>query len=695
MIPTRRFTQPLKTYVPVILISLAIGIASFIFTHCDIKLGKISLTLKNLYENYERSILVQRFKYRLKRVPCKDPINPAVAILAVDKETLEKEKLPTSFWFKNFVPVMKMLLENGVKVIGLDYIGDNSINEYLKMILDYQSIERIKKDLEKRLGSELFKKKEMDLWSDSLWEKLSLSHTDKELALLVLSKKVVLPARLNKDGKLLKSNIFLFPIAGWENTGIANLGTFDDEVVFYQRLFYRHYAEEPCFIAGFIGGTGGICRAEPDITKSFVTLLLEKYTGQIMSSDKTGGFRLGSEKIVVDDDQRLWINYHRPLDQQKDSHLLFSYNDVLERARRDDREYFKNNFSGKIVIIGTTALRTDSYRTPVVETKWMPGPEIHGQAISTVLNKDFLAIPGSTVKAAAIIVLCLMAGIITFHFRPGPALLCTTLLIGLYLAATHFLFMQRSIWLETLPVIFMVPVLVAAYLFKYVTEERERQTTRSLFGRYVSKNVMEAIMSNPRNVALGGTMRKVTILFSDINNFTPTSEKLSPEELMRYLNNYFNEMNAIIMNYNGTIKQFVGDEIMVLYGAPIEQEDQALLAVQTALDMVERLNELKAQDPSGKSGFYEVKIGIHTGQVVAGNVGSLDRTEYAAVGDNVNLTSRIEGLNKKLGTTILISEETYQEVQGELENAEFTAFDPQEVKGKEKPIQVYEVKRKR
>jgi class 3 adenylate cyclase len=698
MTPRKRSSQALLTYLQVLSLSIAIGLLSFFLTHIEISRRADALSLKKLYDSYERSILYRRFKDRLSRVSYKDPINPAIALIAVDEETLDAERLPVAFWSKNYVPVVRMLIDNGVKVIGFDFIEDYTIDESLRMIIDRQSLDRLKRSLEKSLGQGTFDEKNLGTWIEKIPENLPIYSADEELMGLCATKKIVLPAMLiKKNEKLLRSNPDLVLAAGWENLGIANLGSFEDEVILFERLAYRYCQDKSYEILKFTGGiAGGLWeeKSHPRELNAFATVLLQKLTGTAMRKAPDGIIKLGSQKIVVDDDEKLWINYRRPIDPRKDSHFYYSFKDVLNRAREHDKDYFRKNFADRMVLIGKTAFRIDRYKTPVVEKSWMSGSEIHAQLMSCVLDNDFLIIPDAKIKGAIIIMLCLLGGIITYYFKPWMAFLSIIAIVVLYLGAVDFLFIRHSILLETLSLLFVIPVIGSTYFYKFITEEKERQRTRNLFGRYVSKNVMESIMSNPGNLALGGTRRKVTILFSDINNFTPTSEKLSPEELMRYLNDYFDEMNAIIMKYNGTIKQFVGDEIMVIYGAPLEQEDQALLAVQTALDMVDRLREMRQRDATGNSGFYEVKIGIHTGEVVAGNVGSLERTEYAAVGDNVNLTSRIEGLNKRLHTTILISEETYQEVRGRLDNAEFISFEPQEVKGKEKPIQVYEVKRK-
>ena len=214
----------------------------------------------------------------------------------------------------------------------------------------------------------------------------------------------------------------------------------------------------------------------------------------------------------------------------------------------------------------------------------------------------------------------------------------------------------------------------------------------ALFGRYVSGQVMEALMASPELPELGGQATRVTVLFSDINGFSTAAEQHTPEEILRMLNRYFEEMTSVIFRHRGTVKQFVGDEILAFFGAPREHPAPEEAAVLTALEMQERLDELRASDPTGKAGFYSCKIGVHTGEVIVGNVGSADRAEYAAVGDDVNLGSRIMGMTKAVGASILVSDSTWRAVQA-MEGVEFIPHGDREVKGRREKVAIYEVRR--
>jgi len=691
----RTLTTPaeaLKTMMPVVLISIAMGVLCYLVS---VYVSFLSI------DDYERWLLYGNFRIRARLMNYSEPVNPSIAIIGIDEKTLNEDRLPLIYWNKRFEPVIRMLLKNGVKVVGLDAIQYLTMKDALGVIIDSECRERLTDDLHSLLRSRGIERSVISGWVDSMASKMPISSKDREMALQMLTHKVVLVATINAEGTLIKSINVVTAAALWENLGIADMGVFSDETAVYQYPVFNAKGTEES-------------DSEVYELKAFGVRIVEKFTGSsFIAEPGRKVVKRDGAPIPVDSDGRLWINYMRPVNPEKDRRTFYSYGDVLKEAEKGNDEYFEKNFSGRIALIGFTTQNQDVFRTPFSSMNlksserenskkgvkvgyeyWMPGVEVHSHVISTILDNRYLNVAPGFLNLAIVIVISLLTGAITYRARPYRALLLCIALGILYFTTVIMCFICLNTWIHFFtPIFTLVCTFSAVYLYKFITEEQERQRIRKLMGRYVSTNVMEALLSNPSQLALGGVRKKVTILFSDINNFTPTSERLTPEELMRYLNSYFDEMNAIILKYNGTIKQFVGDEIMVMYGAPLEQQDQALRAVNTALEMVDRLHELKNSDPSGRQGFYEVKIGIHTGEVVVGNVGSHDRTEYAAVGDNVNLTSRIEGLNKKLGTTILISEDTWREVKDDIANAEFRSFEPQEVKGKTQRLTVYEVRR--
>lgn len=343
----------------------------------------------------------------------------------------------------------------------------------------------------------------------------------------------------------------------------------------------------------------------------------------------------------------------------------------------------------KVVLIGPAALEfQDLVSTPLdrLRGRHTTGVEVHAAGLNTLLTRTPLERPGAPLL---IFVLALAGGLWAglAPFRTAALGLVLSLLIFLCLAVAA-LGSGR-----VLPVVAgglsLTSGWLAGLVWRQATLERSRRQLQRLFGRFVSPQVMRSLLARPGNLAMGGHRARITVLFCDINNFTPTCEGHSPEEVITMLNRFFEAMLEVIFRFGGTVKQFAGDEIMVLYGAPDPVEDHAARAVQTALAMVARLDELRAQ--SSGPGFYEVKIGIHSGDVVVGNVGSEKRSEYAAVGDSVNLAARIEGLSKSLGATIVVSDVTYREAS--LDALPWRSLGVHHFKGKEQEMELWEVGR--
>ncbi len=367
---------------------------------------------------------------------------------------------------------------------------------------------------------------------------------------------------------------------------------------------------------------------------------------------------------------------------------------ILDRL---DRAEDLPDLRGRVCLLGPGFDdASDLHRTP---RDWRGGPlsltpglQIHAAALNTLLTGRFLRQSGPGLTVLLLAVVSGLGLAVALGLRPMAALLVTVLSLPLGFTVGLTALQELDLWVPG-----MVLALAGAAAFgagwglRYWTLDRARRQIRSLFGRYVSEPVMRELTRNPASLALGGTRRRVTVLFSDINDFTPICERHTPEEVLAMLNVYFEEMVEIVFRHQGTVKQFVGDEIMVIFGAPDVQSDHAARAVRTAIEMTRRLEEM-ARNSQGHPGFYQVKIGIHTGDVVVGNVGARTRTEYAAVGDDVNLAARIEGLAGRLEVPILVSEVTRAECQADLPSLKWVSRGVHPFKGKTARIEVFEVR---
>ncbi|MFH1023738.1 MAG: adenylate/guanylate cyclase domain-containing protein [Planctomycetota bacterium] len=342
-----------------------------------------------------------------------------------------------------------------------------------------------------------------------------------------------------------------------------------------------------------------------------------------------------------------------------------------------------------LCIIGTSFEGGTDLKPTPLSPLW-PGVGIHSNTINTILQKRFLH--QSRNGTQTILVILLGAVVTTIVVTRGPifSTVFTLILILVYFLAGPVFFFNRMG--QILPV--TSPILAAFSCFAFITsyrqltEGREKKFIRNTMQSYVPPAVMEEVLRDPTKLKLGGERLETSILFSDIANFTTISEGMDSERLVKFLNHYFDEMTAIIMKHNGTLDKYIGDAIMAIFGAPIPSKNHASEACLSAIEYQKRLVTLREEWV--KQGFPEVhaRIGIATGIVNVGNMGSAVRLAYTAMGDNVNLAARLEGANKEFGTNILVAEQTYLASK---ETVEAREIDLIRVKGKLKPIRVYEI----
>jgi adenylate cyclase len=254
----------------------------------------------------------------------------------------------------------------------------------------------------------------------------------------------------------------------------------------------------------------------------------------------------------------------------------------------------------------------------------------------------------------------------------------------------YYTFRFQKIWLNmTFPVTFIVLNYLAITAYKYLTVNKKRKEIKNAFQHYVAPTVVDHMLETVDQLHLGGERKQLTALFSDIRGFTSISEKMSPEELVRFLNEYLSAMTKIVLHYQGTVDKYMGDAIMAFYGAPLEQPDHAFRACKSAVDMIVRLKELRKGWESRGLPPMNIGIGINSGEMSVGNMGSEERFDYTIMGDNVNLASRLEGINKQYGTNIVISQFTYELVQDN--SFIIRELDSVRVKGKQEPVTIYEL----
>ena len=348
------------------------------------------------------------------------------------------------------------------------------------------------------------------------------------------------------------------------------------------------------------------------------------------------------------------------------------------------------DFNEKIVLIGFTASGVDDTFMVPISDKAMPGVEIHANLVQSILTRDYIYYQDDISAIGIVFLFALLTGLFLFRFKIHIAtVFIAVIFIAYFLLSLLLLFDNYGIIINILFPLFSISlVYVALVAIYYRTEEKSRKWITSIFGKYVSPVVIDNLIKDPDRINLGGEKRNITVFFSDIRGFTSISENISPEELVRLLNEYLTEMTSIIIKDQGLVDKFMGDAIMAFWGAPLDQPDHAEMACSSSLEMIDKLRDLQKKWKKEGIPSFDIGIGLNSGDAIVGNMGSSNRFDYTAMGDNVNLASRMEGLNKIYGTNIIISGKTHKIIK---ENFETRKLDAVKVKGKKKPILIYEL----
>ena len=366
------------------------------------------------------------------------------------------------------------------------------------------------------------------------------------------------------------------------------------------------------------------------------------------------------------------------------------------QALHADTDLPPDAFRDQIVIVGRyvqAAIETgggeDSHSTPFTgSTGWVtPGVEIHANVLESALSNRSITPLSWSWNLAALVCAIFSSALLMRHWRPFVSAATAIVLLGVIAVGDWWLFINHNLWLPALAAMVSV-IMVYAGLggHAYFSEQRQRRETRRAFSMYLAPEVVDQIMAHPEKLKLGGERREITLLFTDLKGFTNISEQLGPEQVAQLLNEHFSRATAIIKRYGGTVNRFIGDAIMAIWGAPLADEKHALNACLAARDMQLDMHQLREEFIQRGLPPIFMRVGIHTGPAIVGNLGAADRFDYTAIGDSVNLAARLEGVNKFYSTEILVSNATVHLLEGALP---LRPVDRVIVKGKTEAVEIF------
>jgi adenylate cyclase len=404
--------------------------------------------------------------------------------------------------------------------------------------------------------------------------------------------------------------------------------------------------------------------------------------------DAARNISLADQVVPTDHFGRMLIPYYGP----SKTFPHYSIADVLNGNIPDDA------LANKVVLIGATAVGIYDLRvTPFAAA--MPGVEKHASVISSILEGKTLSRTSLWIETLLLVGSGLLLTILLRRTGAIASLLISVCFGAMISTLSLLVFIQGQTWLNlSAPLLNYAAIYTAVMAYSFRVEERSSKYIRSLFSSYVTERVVNELIHRPELARLGGDRREVTVLFSDIKGFTSFSEKHSPQEVVSLLNEYLTAMTDVIFRWEGTLDKFVGDEIMVFWGAPLPQADHAERALRCALEMRQRLVEL--QQKWHEQGLEELDagIGINSGEVLVGNIGAEGKKmDYTIIGDHVNLGARVEALTRNYATPILVTGQAIEAMQKASDGQSpadlfLEEIDKVLVKGREEPVKVYSLK---
>ena len=403
----------------------------------------------------------------------------------------------------------------------------------------------------------------------------------------------------------------------------------------------------------------------------------------IVEADENGlifGVEVGSQFIKTNNDGSILLNYKGP----QGTFPNYSIYDIIER------NIPKEKLAGKIVLIGATEVGIFDLRNTPVAVDY-PGVEVHATLLDNLLTNSYfkLDLLNDVYTFFLILALGLVLGIVLPNIKPIYGHVLIVALLVAYAFAHRWMVTDLLSWTSfAYPALTIVLIWAAVTAYRFLVTDKDKRFIKGAFQQYLSPQVISQLMDNPKLLTLGGERRVMTAFFSDVQGFSTISEKLDPTELVKLLNIYLTRMCELITEVDGTIDKFEGDAIIAFFGAPVAYEDHATRACITSLAMQKRLAEMREVWKEEGTPLLYMRIGLNTGPMVVGNMGSESRFDYTMMGNAVNLAARLEGANKNYGTYTCMSEYTYEQAKDAVEVRELDLI---RVVGINTPVRLYEL----
>lgn len=586
-----------------------------------------------------------------------------------------------------------------------DKVRENSIDDIVITDIDSRSVDKLGKYFEwprtylAETVKNLAKGKSKVVGFDLLFDRSRFTEDDSILCETISNAdNVVAGYNFQMEDK------YDFIYADTVETGIPSIINFEDPGFFSESKDILDYGSKDIISSatssGFLGITSdedGVFRRTPLIRKylgklypALSLVVCMKYLGvsesDIVFNDKKSivlkNATIDSVKkditIPLDNENRMLIHYKGTWK----TYRTVSFYDVMKN--RVGRKTFKNN----IILLGSSLRGLMDLRSTPIQ-KDFPGVEVHANIINTIIKNDFIS---EVDLIYIILIMLLLSLIVNLLVTSRLHMFFSTMFVIIssitYYKLSFYLFNTENILLDiTRPIYSIVFSFLVTYTISYYNENKSKKFIKSTLGRYVPEVVSKEMLKNPDLLKVGGVKKEITMMFSDIRGFTSYSEKTDPKTLVEFLNHYLKEMTKVIKLNQGTLDKYMGDAVICFFGAPLDC-DHPHLACRSALNMLENLDEMRPHIKDEIFRDIEIGLGINTDVVTVGNIGSDELFDYTAIGDGMNLASRLEGLNKYYGTKILTSGTTYEYVKDDFI---FREIDLVSVKGKNKPVRIYEL----